>query len=328
MPGFKNQFNAYVAQHYPQKVDEIKLFDALIHIYGQSQNTVAIKRIHGGYNSVEFFSPLSGKVIRKELGDLLFVVFDRSKNEIRICTMQNKYRKDPFPKKIFSCPKMDVGQWELLKSKSAINSVGSIRFPPNILNFRADYQSISAYGIFYKDKKNDFDFLYTTPDYLYHPNLIDIPAPKNLKRGFRFAINSKSRSGFDPSLVGVGIDKVLFCCTFNNFDWSLRVGKIGAPISDLDLEIRGAIYGFLQNARNNNSTLEVIGDIEIIGDVLRAIESQMDRNQLEPPISLSFGESPNMIIIETSPNSACDFQNLDELHTFYPNPDSIMRFYE
>ena len=103
-----------------------------------------------------------------EIGDLVLITYDRSRKELRICTLQAKYKKDSVTK-FLRIKRLDVFQWELLKDRpNVIAASKKYKVPQNILNFNPKYKSISAYGIFYQDPvpNGDIDFLFTIPEYL------------------------------------------------------------------------------------------------------------------------------------------------------------------
>lgn len=323
MTDFRTLFNNYVHSHIPPwEIKEESLFDALMDIYSQNSNIVTAKKIHGGHNSVAFYSELVGQSVPKELGDLLLIVHDGEKDTLRICTMQNKYRKKKLPKAFFSCS-IDVIQWELLLMRYTINSTGIIQFPSNILNFRNDYLSISSYGIFYKDSPNSFDFLYTVPDYLYPANPIQLPTSKNHSQAFRFAFGSAS-SSFDPTLSGQSTDEVTFGCNFNLFDASLLAGRIGAPLQRYSKAMNAWILATLQYLQGillgdsgiGNTLHLVTGSTEILDRTIGTLRTTLEADETygdelwKGPINTE--SLPNLLIVETSSEAKLKLERLLE----------------
>ena len=152
-----------------------------------------VKEIHQMY--VDFYSSITGNMEYRELGDLLLLTFDKIKKELRLCVLQAKYRRGSY-RKFLSC-RTDVYQWDLLYYKPDVYNKSFMGFPKHILNFRHDYKSITAYGIFYRDKTlNMIDFLYTLPEYF---------KPRNIM---------SSKSTFDFTCPNLGVCKSS-CCGCN-----------------------------------------------------------------------------------------------------------------
>jgi len=158
------------------KVDEIVLFREMANQF--NNNVIAkctyVKEVHK--MMVEFYSNFKRGMQPKEIGDLLLLTFDKSTKKLRLCVLQTKYRRGSY-RKFLNC-KADIYQWELLYYKPDVYNKSRINIPKHILNFRHDYKSITAYGVFYYDKNlKMIDFLYALPE-LFAPKIL-VPSPSS-----------------------------------------------------------------------------------------------------------------------------------------------------
>lgn len=218
-----------------------------------------VKEIHQMY--VAFNSNLLGNVIKRELGDLLLLTFDKAKKEIRLCVLQAKYRKGAYRK--FLSYSTDVYQWELLYYKLDVYNKSSMSIPKHILNFRYDYKSITAYGFFYRDKAmNMIDFLYTLPEYFKPRNMM------SSKSTFDFTcpnlgVCKSSCCGCNTTICPTKQSRVpketLFTCSMDIFEREVLHCKVGAPINNDD--IRKYILGLLSKMKKDADEPEVIDEI-------------------------------------------------------------------
>lgn len=96
-------------------VGEVDLFREMANQF--NNNLIAkctyVKEVH--QRQVEFCSNITGKIEKRELGDLLLLTFDKAKRELRLCVLQAKYRKRAYRK--FLSYSTDVFQWDLLYYK-------------------------------------------------------------------------------------------------------------------------------------------------------------------------------------------------------------------
>lgn len=252
-------------------VGEVQLFREMANQF--NNNLIAkctfVKEVH--QKRVEFCSNITGNMEKRELGDLLFLTFDKSKKELRLCVLQAKYRRGSY-RKFLNC-RADVYQWELLYYKPDVYNKSRINIPKHILNFRHDYKSITAYGVFYCDKNlGMIDFLYAIPE-LFAPKRL-VPSPSST-----FVFNCPNLSVCKSSCCGCsttvcptkqgGLPKeTLFTCSMDIFEQEVLSCKVGAPINDG--EIRKYILGLINEMKRDAE------DAEIIDEILRANEYGYD----------------------------------------------------
>lgn len=224
-----------------------------------------VKEVHK--MMVEFYSNFKGGMQLKEIGDLLLLTFDKFTKELRLCVLQAKYRRGSY-RKFLSC-KADVYQWELLYYKPDVDNKSTIYIPEHILNFRHDYKSITAYGIFYHDRKlNMIDFLYTLPELFAPKNLMLSPSSTFVFNCPNLSICKSSCCGCSttlcPNKQGGMPKETLYTCSMDIFEAEVLRCKVGAPINDD--EIRKYVLGLLNKMRQNAE------EPEIIDEILRAYE--------------------------------------------------------
>ena len=138
----KKLFNSHLPNG---KLNEVVLFDHMTKLFTNKKTTaIFIKRAHQTY--VKFSLNGSLKKIKREIGDLIFLVFDKTTKTFKICILQAKYRKQRSSYDFHF--NAEYNQWKLLKDRPDIISCKLNEYPKHILNFRKDYKSITAYGIF------------------------------------------------------------------------------------------------------------------------------------------------------------------------------------
>lgn len=247
-------------------VGEVELFREMANQFNNNliSKCTYVKEVHQKY--VEFYSSITGKIEKRELGDLLLLTFDKAKRELRLCVLQAKYRKGVYRK--FLSYSTDVLQWDLLYYKPDVYNKSPINIPQNILNFRNDYKSITAYGIFYHDKNlNMIDFLYTLPDYFKPKNTL------SFKSTFYFVcpnlgVCKSSCCGCNTTTCqkkqGGVLKETLFTCSMDIFEHEVLCCKVGAPINDN--EIKKYILGLLTTMKRDAE------DSEIIDEILRSYD--------------------------------------------------------
>lgn len=246
-------------------VGEIVLFREMANQF--NNNIIAkctyVKEVHK--MMVNFHSDFEGGNKQKELGDLLLLTFDKANKELRLCILQAKYRKGLY--RYFLDCKADLYQWELLYYKPYVNNLSNLNFPSNILNFRHDYKSITAYGIFYHDyMNNDIDFLYTLPDFFTPKNLLYSYSKKNISvRSFIYTCPKigtyhfgccgcrKNKSGMIPK-------ETLYTCSIDLFEQEVLSCRVGAPI-DNNPDIKKYILSLLSGMKNSANIPQVIDEI-------------------------------------------------------------------
>lgn len=210
-------------------------------------------------NSVEFNSCYKvGGIARVELGDLMLLTYDRVTNELRMCILQAKYKKGRYY--YFLNFHADIFQWELLKEKpSIINKSRRLKFPSNILNFRADYDSITAYGIFYEDNiSKEIDFLYTLPRHI-KPCKYPKSRIKKGVRGFFFRCPKHLGSPNNMCKEGMTPKELISTCSLDVFEQQVLKCKVGAPINDG--KVMNWIGHLLLSYKGSSTTPEVIDEL-------------------------------------------------------------------
>lgn len=266
------------------RIGEIELFREMAKQF--NHNNIAkctyVKEVHK--KSVEFKSTISARNEIRELGDLLFFTYDKSNKELRICVLQAKYKKSSY-RKFLNCLG-DVYQWDLLYYKP---DVYSKYIPKNILNFRHDFKSITAYGVFYHDKTlNELDFLYTLPDLFYPKNIIN---PKSRAFSFNCPNSCKSCCGNGGACckkIGATKDETLYTCSIDIFEKEILSCRIGAPIDDENIKKYALSLLSLMCVDSDNP--------ELIEEILRAYDFNKDiHNEFE----FSNGSHPAAIIVVT-----------------------------
>lgn len=212
-------------------INEIFLFRAMAAEFNHStiSQSTYVEEIHGTKSKVGFPSKYKlGGCANTELGDLLIFTFDKATHELRMCIMQAKYKKGGYYR-FLNC-KADLFQWELLYNKPTITTMGKFNFPPDILNFRTDYKSISSYGIFYHDNiLGDIDFLYTLPKY-FVPNSFPRNPISNGDRRFHFRCPLGLGSPNIACANGIYLNEAISTCSIDIFEKLILSCKIGAPI--------------------------------------------------------------------------------------------------
>lgn len=211
--------------------DEIVLFtklqDAFLNLKHYSKYNVAIDIIHGSKSCVEFqhdasyiSKPAVGCTFKRELSDLLFVVFSAKKElEIRIMYMQNKRGKS-------DCKFVaDLAQFHLLRERKEIisNPLPECVFGDRKILLDAILPSVGSYGVFYKCRNN----ITSKVDMAYYPAInLELFTPSgSLKRTVkyprrRYGIIDNSR-GYSESQGESNLE---------NFADALVAMHIGTPI--------------------------------------------------------------------------------------------------
>lgn len=240
------------------KVNEENLFREMAKEFNTAiSKATYVEIIHK--NPVEFSSRYRvGGVAKVELGDLMLLTYDKASNELRICILQAKYKKGRYY--YFLNFHADIFQWELLNAKPFItNKSKKFNFPSNILNFRDDYDSITAYGIFYEDNiSKEIDFLYTLPKHIQPRNY---PKGKitNGVRSFYFRCPKHQGSPNSMCKVGITPKEAISTCSLDVFEEQVLRCKVGAPINDA--KVRNWVARLLLSHKGSSATPEVIDDL-------------------------------------------------------------------
>ena len=267
----KKKLNAAVKSS-SSKVDEIFLFRAMANEFNHNaiSKCTYVEEIHGTKGKVEFSSAFStGGSARVELGDLLILTFDKWTKELRLCVLQAKYKSGRYYR--FLNAKADLFQWELLRYKLSISNRSKFNFPSNILNFRTDYKSITAYGIFYYDNiSKEIDFLYTLPEY-FKPHSLPLHCISKGIRSFHFRCPYRLGSPNRGCIKGIAPKEAISTCSIDTFEDQVLLCNVGAPIprgSAIDRWILALL----------NSMRTCADHPEVIDELLRAYNDNVPRD--------------------------------------------------
>lgn len=214
----------------------------------------------------------------------MLFTFDKATKQLRLCTLQAKYKPGQYTR--FLNFKADLFQWELLSKKPNISSKGRFSFPSNILNFRTDYKSITAYGIFYHDIiSGDIDYLYTLPEHII-PHSYPIRRLSKGIRTFNFSCPIMLGSPNRTCTKGIYHKEAISSCSIDVFEEQVKLCKVGAP---LDSTIDAWALSLLRDIR------ERADDSSVIDELLSYYE---DRD-LAVQSDYSFESIPSVLVVVT-----------------------------
>jgi hypothetical protein len=153
----KKELNLY--KQLNSKVGEIALFREMQRILSEKYKCTFISETHQQY--VNFKSPTTSCLKRRELSDLWLISYSPKKMHARMTFLQAKLERKPFSNGLFKF-KGDYYQHDLLSKRPLIiNANKKFNFPDNILK-NSILESVGSFGIFYFDNKNNLDFAYST----------------------------------------------------------------------------------------------------------------------------------------------------------------------
>lgn len=135
--------------------NEISLFTELALILKIDYNVTYVHTTHQKY--VCFDSIMFKSKVRREISDLLIIMYSHKKREARMTFLQAKYHRRPLEKPF--CFHGTYLQYELLSERPTLYS--NTHFPEWILNFTQN-DTIGTYGVFYKDAQGSYDLVYAT----------------------------------------------------------------------------------------------------------------------------------------------------------------------
>ena len=133
--------------------NEVSLFKELSSILEIDYNVTYIDITHQKY--VYFNSIIFGTKVRREISDLLIIMYSHKKGEARMTFLQAKYNRLAL-KKPFNFQGTYL-QYELLSKRPILYT--NVHFPEWILNFTQN-DTIGTYGVFYKDNQDNYDLVY------------------------------------------------------------------------------------------------------------------------------------------------------------------------
>lgn len=150
------------AQAKTTKQDEVRLFRLLGRLLEGAGVGIFIEEAHGAKGQVSFTSGLwHDKTWQREMCDLAIVSHSRAMQQTRLTMHQCKLERGKAYLRIdpdFRF-KADLGQYDLLHYRPKIRSLGSVHFPEELLS-STNYSTIGSFGVFYKDKADNFDYAY------------------------------------------------------------------------------------------------------------------------------------------------------------------------
>lgn len=219
-------------------VNEVDLFRLMANIFNTNTSKSAfVNEVHGQRGFIDYHSTFSTGLKKIEIADLLMITCNRWSNEIRICFIQAKYRRRNYRR--FLTFGANLYQWELLKDKPNIIDNYNKGFPQNILNF-SHFESITSFGIFYKDHLGQIDFLYTLPKHI---------QKRNLNKYQTMDFYAGCHCPNSRCLAGIMPDETISTCSIDIFEREALACRIGAPI---DSSVKPYIASLLNSMRRNN----------------------------------------------------------------------------
>lgn len=213
-------------------LDEVSLFtklqDAFINLKTRSAYEYAIDIIHGSKSYVDFdfnstwaSNIIKGKNVRRELADMMFVIYSLKQDQIRITYMQNKkgITADKF--------KADLCQLHLLSQREQITSsaLPNCLFGDRDILVNAVLCSVGSYGVFYKEDKNI--------EMAYYPAYLIQPCNTTGKSVARMA--QYDSSNFESTITRHGYVENQGTRHIREFGDALVNMQIGTPINKCSL---------------------------------------------------------------------------------------------
>ena len=273
----KQEINAAV--HKATKVGEIFLFREMATSLNKHARAVFVREMHGRKGWVEFSSTITNRMARKEISDLMILVFNKAKNEAKLCFLQAKYHRTsrlPFLK--FHG---DYLQLELLKDRPKIHPRNYFGFPDNILQFSPNYRSLTTYGVFYHDSSGNIDMLYTVAKYL---SMVG----SNGTRGdicFPGGIICHRR----PHCLTRSNLELLTTYSIDKFESELLAYEIGAPINH-----NSKVFAFVNDLLRRAVTLITGSDADFINEIIDSLGGEVSApSQDEMPRGV-----PNLLVLQ------------------------------
>ena len=145
----------------PERKLEVLLFRAMMDYFryypGHCAAVIGAEETHQHY-----VCPLNQKP-SCEVSDVLFVIFSRRRDIIRMTHLQAKRKKDvvlpiqQYPKFEFE---LDPRQYELLHNRLWFTNRGRSQYPEETFSHYDFSDSIASYGVFYIDNNNEKQFAY------------------------------------------------------------------------------------------------------------------------------------------------------------------------
>lgn len=275
----KNELNNICAS---SPFGEVRLFRWMVSILAKKNRLLFIKETHGSKGFVEFTSKVKRKrmIWTKEISDLMFVIYSKKKQETKIFLLQSKFhRKRTSPFLVFHG---DYLQLELLRDKPLINSRNNLRLPDDFLRLANGYKSFRTYGVFYRDRNGEIDFLYTVSDLLKECSLL-----KQVFGKIEFNVNKKNST---TRHITFNKNELLSTSSIDHFEKNLLNFKIGAPIK-IDSKLSIYVKSLINYIREylGNSDLE-----DLFKNIIDSTQHSTSDTDILEPISCNM----RTIIIE------------------------------
>lgn len=216
----KNQLNEAIKTT-TKKVDEIFLFSEMMNIFNNnSTRSCFVKSVHSHSGFIKYHSKITNDIKKLEIADLQILNYNKSKKELRLCFVQAKYKKSFYNTKFISF-RGNAYQLELLRDRCDIIDAYNNGFPKNILNF-TKYKTITSYGVFFTNRNNEVDFLFTLPEHL---NASSNKVNTTISfRGYCICPNQNCTAGIQKN-------ETISICSLDGFEKQVLIGNTGAPIN-------------------------------------------------------------------------------------------------
>lgn len=241
-------------RHLEVQKNEVSLFRLLGTILEDMGPCVYVEELHGHRGQVKFQSKIwPGKIIQREICDLVILVIDPDSGGARVTFHQNKFQRGSgsaryLPDFRF---KADIYQYDLLAYRPKVDSVGSISLPPEVLS-STDFDSVGSYGVFFENTSHLLDYAYSTAKWL---------IPESYKIDTKLLLSN--------SLVGRSYagQELLATLGLESFLEGLFAMQIGAPLekgTHLSDHVAGLLRRAAKTISNNDSRIISIAQ-ELVG---------------------------------------------------------------
>lgn len=155
---------------------EVELFDEMIGYFKNQPFATVVQTDRTHHHLVDYtplppYNTLWGNNVTKEISDVFFMVFSQRRRMARMTHLQAKLTSKIWPvhdnKHTFSFT-LDVGQYHMLHNRLQINDQKGM-YPRDILSFPLYSDSVSSYGVFYKDNNSVYDMAFEIASLVSYP---------------------------------------------------------------------------------------------------------------------------------------------------------------
>ena len=155
---------------------EVELFDEMIGYFKNQPFATVVQTDRTHHHLVDYtplppYNTLWGNNVTKEISDVFFMVFSQRRRMARMTHLQAKLTSKIWPvhdnKHTFSFT-LDVGQYHMLHNRLQINDLKGM-YPRDILSFPLYSDSVSSYGVFYKDNNSVYDMAFEIASLVSYP---------------------------------------------------------------------------------------------------------------------------------------------------------------